>query len=514
MASEAPGARSPARPLAHAPTHSSTASRDGRSVGELLLDADYLARQLLMDVSGDHAAGMLRTWGQVVDEAATLWATIPGLEPHSPNPMPQLVSVTDHLNTSVDASPASTQRWPGPGPADARLTEIAATFTRAAALVDRHGREVPHRRPEIRDDITAARTHILHTLYVTAHGVGVALHEHGRDLQRASRSTPRPLPLSRRYSPYAVAGTGGWIKRITACENTAGRYLGNRFSQAVQGEILPPPDEPGRLSQALATWDIQAHRALTDASTAANLVLVSRTQALIAGAAAVLGDAAAQTGQLLDERSRGRVLTALEASGNAWTQLASRWSDLAAPGARLDPQLAKAAGEVRAAFRELTHDKATLATTDVIAARTDLGPITHTLRGALIDAVDIADLAKLAAETPGLTGPARALSIRAHDDTERAIARRERPDHDVVWVTPQDVMANRLIPIPQPAAQGLLNASTLAAEATVGAMSAATELTSVAAIVQPTTEDGRPNRRQQPIPRGPVRADKTVGPTR
>ena len=52
-------------------------ARDERSVGELLLDADFTTRQVLMDATGEDAQAMLRTWGEVVQSASELWATLP-----------------------------------------------------------------------------------------------------------------------------------------------------------------------------------------------------------------------------------------------------------------------------------------------------------------------------------------------------------------------------------------------------------------------------------------------------
>ncbi|MEJ7742297.1 MAG: hypothetical protein WKF73_06980 [Nocardioidaceae bacterium] len=46
------------------------ATEDVRSVGELLLDADWITRDILMDVAGEHAPAMLRTWGEAVEAAA------------------------------------------------------------------------------------------------------------------------------------------------------------------------------------------------------------------------------------------------------------------------------------------------------------------------------------------------------------------------------------------------------------------------------------------------------------
>ena len=52
--------------------------RDGRSVGEILLEADHSARELLMDAPDLDAAVVLRTWGEVVQTATELWALLPG----------------------------------------------------------------------------------------------------------------------------------------------------------------------------------------------------------------------------------------------------------------------------------------------------------------------------------------------------------------------------------------------------------------------------------------------------
>src|SRR3546814_14013762 len=83
----------------------------------------------------------------------------------------------------------------------------------------------------------------------------------------------------------------------------------------------------------------------------------------------VLVDAAETAGVL--ERS-DRLVPAIAEAGRSWSNLASRWGDLAPPGARLEAPLARAAAEVRAAYRQITHDKTTLGTHEVIASRPGL----------------------------------------------------------------------------------------------------------------------------------------------
>jgi hypothetical protein len=87
----------------------------------------------------------------------------------------------------------------------------------------------------------------------------------------------------------------------------------------------------------------------------------------------------------------------------------------------------------------------------------------HQAVQASLDAIGVAaELAHVisdAADDPDLTGPARALSRRAHNDTDAAIVAGLQPEGDTLWVTPQDVLANREVPLPAPVAEGLRAAS-------------------------------------------------------
>src|SRR3546814_11395316 len=94
---------------------------------------------------------------------------------------------------------------------------------------------------------------------------------------------------------------------MSACENTARSYLTDRFTQALAGEAMRPVDDPGRLAQALANWDIQTHRALARELEPSNILLITRTQGLMAGASMLLVDPAGTSGGL--ERSDPRVPT-------------------------------------------------------------------------------------------------------------------------------------------------------------------------------------------------------------
>jgi hypothetical protein len=448
-------------------------TRDVRSVGEMLFDVDYLARQMLIDVTGDDAGHLLRGWPDVVFAAADVWNALPPRrDPATGDPEPDM----DRLQTLAEGIQSSLRTgWPGIGASDPRATQIADTLARAARLVERYAGEIPAEQAAVRQDLDAARTRIMHGLYVTAHAIGVALHQHGRDRHRDASTAGRPLPLSTRRSPYAVAPTGQWIHRLTVCETAAGNYLNGNFPQALAGEATRPLHDPGRLQRALTAWDIQAHRTLASAPTPTNVLLVTRTQGLIAGAGLVLVDAAAAANLLPSPAATGdRLLPAINHAGRAWSNLAGRWSDLKVPAARLDGDLVGAAAEVRAASRELTHDKTTMASLEEISTRPGLGRAATAILHALEAGAELAYIVREQADNPDLTGPARALSIRAHNDVETGLLSSHYAAGDIVWVSPADIIAKRHIPLPPPVAEALRETGARLAQAAHAAAAAAT----------------------------------------
>lgn len=435
-------------------------TRDVRSVGEMLFDVDYLARQLLMDVDGDDAGTLLRSWPTMVAAAEDLWASLPGWRPgvdERDRPMTSLAAQA----ATIEASLAGRKAWPGQGPTNPRLEQMTQTLISAAALVRRYGAEIPHEQPEAHRDLEAARARIMHGLYLTAHAVNVALHDNGRDRVNDARESGRRVHLAQHHSPYAVAPTGAWLDRMTACENTAHSYLSDRFAQALAGVAIRPVEDPSRLTQALANWDIQSHRALACQLEPSNILLITRTQGLIAGASMVLVDAAATAGIL---EPSDRLVPAIADAGRSWSDLASRWSDLAPPGARIQEPLSRAAAEVRAAYRQMTHDASTLVSPEVIAGRPGLPQaVTATLR-AVEAGSELAHVVAEKADNRNLTGSARTLSRRAHNDIDSGMVAAP-PEGDVVWVSPADILARRWVPLPKPVATALRAASAAAATA-------------------------------------------------
>lgn len=161
------------------------------------------------------------------------------------------------------------------------------------------------------------------------------------------------------------------------------------------------------------------------------------------------------------------------AEAGAWSNLASRWGDLTPPDARLDPDLIRTAAEVRAAYRELTHDASTMASPDPIATRPGLPPGAAATLHAIESGSELAYVVAEKVHNPNLAGPARALSIRAHNDVEAGLANAP-PEGDVVWVSPADILARRTVPVPPPVRESLSTASAATAAASSAAAAVAT----------------------------------------
>jgi hypothetical protein len=450
---------------------------DQRSVGELLRDVDYLARELLLDVTGDDAAGLLRGWPDVVEAATRLWNALPGrpLAVDSCEDLDRPMAKLGAMGGGIDKA-LRARTWPGAGSVDDRALRVTATIDQAAGLVQRYGAEVAAERGDVRRDIQAARTRLMHGVYLTAHAIGVALHQRGRDLRRDAAEAGRPIPISRTLSPYSVNSTARWLQQVGACERTAGDYLAGRFPNHVNGETDAPLDDPARLRRALASWDISAHRALATRPTSASLALVAGIQAHITGSTLILLHAGDTERPPSFPRDMHRLASTMEEANRAWNELGTRWRELSSPTARLDPTLAVAAAEIRSAFAVFTHAPTVLVPSNEIARRPGL----HLAVQASLEALDLAaELALVisdAADDPDLTGPARALSRRAHNDIDAAIVAGVQPDGDTLWVTPQDVLVNRQVPLPAPVAEGLRVSSAAVVDLSQTAVAAAASL--------------------------------------
>jgi hypothetical protein len=424
---------------------------DHRTVGELFADSDELARETLLDATPDHAPAMVRSWNQLVGSAAELWAVLPSV-PHSPSeldPMERLRAVGEAIGRSVTAG-----HWPGQGPTDEHLTQIADNLSRARHLVQPHGRPSQQAPPETQRDSQDLHGQLMHTLYVAAHGTAVALGAHVTDLQhRLAAGTRRLEPLGERPTALEITAAQGMIARFDGFERLAGGYLFGLPANPDQVREAAPT----RLETALAAWEVQAHRTLANHPDPADLVRVARVQALITSTTSVLTEGAARKGHI-DGDVLQRLMPALEANQVAWSRAAKRWGELTNPASRTDPALVAAASEVRAAIAAAATNPTGWATPDQLASRLDLPKTIKTLHLSMVASVDIAYVVRdTAADHPGLTAPGRIIGMRAQGEAEIAIEQGETRYEGVTWTTRSQIAANQLIPLPEPARRGLIN---------------------------------------------------------
>lgn len=464
-------------------------STDQRSVGELLLQADHTARDILMEVHDLDAATMLRTWGEVVQAAGELWRALPTTAPPQPGTEDRLPDLEDLAMQRLQAMTDSHHRrhrtgWPGQGGADERHLEIASSFARADDLVTRHRTPQPPLTAAERADLNAARTRILHTLYVGSHGVNVAVGRHLRELE-ANLAVHRRVPAGESLRQVRAAH-----EHITAFEHLAGSVVAQIYPGALAGEHRDPP-AAGRLAQALASWDVVSHRVLAGSTHTADLMLAARTQAVILTGSSVLLRAAAETGHVDQAHRRGHLDRALVTAQARWETLARTWAALTPPADRRNSlDLAAASRETRAALLEILHEGAVTSRTAVIAARTDLSRVPALVGQVLSANVDLAHVTSDAAHDRRLTGAARAVNSMATATHRQSLGSHVTADDSprAAAATPQDLLANRAVRLPYSVRGQLMETTSALVNDARTAMSAGSHLGTRMPAGQPASE--------------------------
>jgi hypothetical protein len=283
---------------------------DRRTIDELLADSDALARDTLLDATPEIAPAMVRSWNQLVASAADLWAALssPPDDMSKSDPMEGLRLVGEAIARSVRAG-----HWPGHGPTDDHLTEIADNLSRARHLIERHGRPSGPATANRQADTPDIHGQVMHTLYVAAHGTAVALGGYVTELQhRLEVGTRRRQPMAERPTTLEITEVQGMIARFSGFEQlAAARMFGQPLTFADPGQRRAAA-QATRLETALAAWEVQAHRTLAANPDPADLVRIARVQALITSTTGVITEAAATWGHI-DEDVMQRLGPALEA---------------------------------------------------------------------------------------------------------------------------------------------------------------------------------------------------------
>ena len=202
---------------------------DRRTVGELLADSEALARETLLDATLERAPAMVRSWNQLVGSAVELWAVLPAA-PGSPSwsdPMERLRAIGEAISRSVIVG-----HWPGQGPTEEHLTQIADNLSHARHLVERSGR-ASQSTTDSPADLQQAPGQVMHTLYVAAHGTVVALGAYAADLQgQVETAERRRQPIAERPTALEISAAQRMIARFDGFEHlAAGCVLGRRATQ-------------------------------------------------------------------------------------------------------------------------------------------------------------------------------------------------------------------------------------------------------------------------------------------
>lgn len=416
-------------------------SADIRSVGELLVDNDLIARRLLRDADEVDPRAVTRTWGEMVDSATDLWAVLPTPGRGDETPHQATIEQVDVMNRQM-VRRSWTAGWPGGGGEDPQLAEMTANFDRATDLVRRfHGRpEGTSLAAPVAADAEASRLRIMHSLYLASHAVGATLaHElKGFEDHNTSRGW--------KHSPETVTS---YQERVAGVEQLLGWAVAQGWPSALSGEH-PGPVDSSRLAESWAAWELQAHRALAHSPTTGTLAAVSMNQV----SALVGGNNLVQAAALLERvdplEYRDRLGPVLEANAHQWHGAAQAWQRLTPQDARgVDPALLQAGRELRAALIELQRDGAVRATPETMAGRIDLSEAARTVHRAVIGSADLARAAQDVVTDAPLTAPAKPVQQATQVVAERAHADHIDVSPHATWISPKDLQRNAHVPLPQ-----------------------------------------------------------------
>ena len=427
---------------------------DERTVGDLLLDADTAARELLWDAPPDTAKAKARSWGEVVEAAADLWSSFPD---RTGNPsMERIHKLTLGMHRTQQRT-----GWPGAGEGDPRLERVVENLSRATEMIAvRRHPTAPLSEPGHLDS-EAARIRLMHVVYVASHGVGQALWQYNRDMRRV-------LDAKQRLNPGQSADQShNLLVRVGTAEQLAASYLQGRWPAGLTGQHRDLV-EPDRLEQAVACWDVQARRTLAASPTAANVLFTVKVERDLTVTGGRILAAAAQLGAVDSDQHAQRLQPALESLDEAWARLGGDLEQIAGRARRVDPELLRSGAELRASLREITADLGGHASPETMAQRADLRVASPEVQRGLVAAVDLGYVLRDVVTDPELTAPARGV--------QAACARLLVQPDDAAWVDPRDLQANSPVTLPEALRKSLADRSADVVAAAVRLDSASTFL--------------------------------------
>ncbi len=206
-------------------------------------------------------------------------------------------------------------------PADERLLALTGNLVRAHDLLVRGLRTSTPPSPAVQADAAAARTRVLHTLYVTAHGLSLAAGAESRALESNSRS------MQRRSSVHKLCALKLVVARLDTFEQVAGAEVYRSFPAALDGQQRATT-APDRLRDAVAMWEVETHRALVADPSLGNIVELTRVQSATIALSHLLLQGAADAGVIDALAYRTGLAPRLAEAAAAWSDLHATVRDL------------------------------------------------------------------------------------------------------------------------------------------------------------------------------------------
>lgn len=379
----------------------------------------------------------------------------------APDPsLGRLRAVTDRLQRVCAG-----RDWLASAPHSPDLSTARGNIVRARDLVNKHHqpRIVPS--PEVLLDGAAARSRVIHTLYVSAHAMALAARRAVTDETRHQR--PSSSQAARKLGALRE------IQHLAeSLELLSGQEVRRTFPSALSGEWRELP-ATSRVREGLVTWEIEARRALASTPSPADLGEIMRVQGAILAMGRVILRVAASQG-LVNRSGRDDALTPVLTTTESRVQtLQSIIQDLASRrGGGLDARLALAGSEVVLAHTELILDGATVASPAAIARRTDLEATARDVVDALPAALGILNQLDSLVADPTFTTSAAGLQQLINRLEAPKGLRLESPS--TPWVDPRDLALGRMVKPPTWVKTEIANAIGAATAGTADAITAAT----------------------------------------
>ena len=295
--------------------------------------------------------------------------------------------------------------WPGTGVRDPNLLQVAMAIEAAAKAVS-HGSE--HEAAELLGQTLAV-------LWIGAEYVGSSARTVMNDIEfERSLSPARRVQIATRARDTA--------RRVEASEQIARSFIGPQ-------PVLNPGSANERLHRAVATWDVEAHRAMLHNPSTMVLHGLARMEAVTNAAFGVFVSNAVGAGHL-DPLAAERMAPSLESLPRSWDAVGDITEDFAWATQPLPPAFINAAESLRTELDRAVD----------LATPTEQSAMVGAIRLHAASSLAVAASAQDLLTDRELRGPACAVARRLAE---------ARPSQISAPVSPPDIYHGRTVPLPR-----------------------------------------------------------------